>query len=201
VAASIFLSGCTDDSHTVKASFSIEPSMPGVNETVFFNSTSEDDENQIYLYKWYINGNFVSDGENLEYKFKKNGLYEVSLTITDENGQSDSCMSSLIVGQDDVAKQKLIGFWQWQGNNQIGNWTFYKNNTLKTVFTGIYPNGRYGSRKMVNWTYTVGNSIIYFYNPSDTRLDTAIYSYELLENDTLLRITYNNSTADWHKIS
>ncbi|MDG6219660.1 MAG: PKD domain-containing protein [Candidatus Thermoplasmatota archaeon] len=195
----VSLSGCTDDSHKPTAKFTIEPLIPKINEPVYLNSTSSDTKYKIETYQWYINKKMMGDQEHLIHTFDQNGSYQISLTITNSEGISDSCLDTLVVGQDNIAKQKLLGSWQWNGNNQIGNWTFYENNTLKSVFTGIYATGEYGSSSVVYWTFLVDGSHLYFSNPTDERLNPAVYSYELLNNDTLLRITYEESTADWYK--
>lgn len=197
----VSLTGCifNDDSHKPTASFSIEPFLPQSNELVFFNSTSIDTKYEIVTYEWYSNDVLIGDKKNVTYTFKQNGVYEIVLKVTNSQGIADADNFMLMIGQNNSVKQKLLGLWQWTGNNQIGNWTFYENNTLKSEFTGILPNGVYGSRSIMYWKYTVDDSYIHFTEPSDEHFDSATYSYELLLNNTLLKVTYENSTAEWYK--
>jgi PKD repeat protein len=197
----VVLLGCTDDSHKPIASFTIQPLTPQINTTVFFNSTSMDTKYDIVSYQWYINEEFIEDKINITFSFETNGSYNISLKVRNSQGISDSYSETLIIGQDVKAKQKLIGLWQWSGNNQLGNWTFYNNNTLKSVFTGVLPNGEYGANTTAYWNYAIDDSYLYFTEPSNEYLDPAIYSYEFLDNDNLLRIGYDNYTADWYRIS
>ena len=101
------------------ADFTIEPSRIKVNKTVYFNSTSydNDEHNQsITNWTWHITFNSSDNGEsnsadnpdgpfnygdetltefynyneNFTYCFHKKGLYDVSLTVTDDEGSSDT---------------------------------------------------------------------------------------------------------------
>jgi PKD repeat protein len=193
-------SGCTDDSDKPIASFTMTPLMPQVDEVVFFNSTSHSSNHQIESYQWFINNNYVSNYKKFNYTFEQNGTYQVLLKVTDDGGNSDTKTKSIVIGQNSSIKQRLLGLWQWQGNDQIGNWTFYANNTLKSVFRGILPSGEYGSKSVVYWKYAIDDSNIYFSEPSDERLDPAIYDYEFLENYTVLKISQDDMTANWYKI-
>jgi hypothetical protein len=199
----VLLSGCTEDSHQPTASFLIEPIQPQKNEIVYLNSTSSDTQYDIESYEWYINDEFISDQNNIIYIFEQNGSYDISLTVTNEQESSDSFTETIIIGLHVDTKQKLLGLWKWEGNNQVGNWTFYENNTLKSVFSGVLPTGEFGSSSVVYWNYEVDGNQLYFSNPSNEHLDEAVYSFEFLNNDTLLRITdlETGSTAEWDKSS
>lgn len=195
-----FLSGCTTPSQLI-SSFTFEPSLPQRNETVFLNSTSTSEGSQITDYAWYINDTLVGNEKNIVYSFQTNGTYTISLKVTNSEGISNRTNQSLFVGANTKVKQKLIGLWQWEGNSQIGNWTFYQNNTLKSVFTGVLPTGEYGSSSVVYWKYAVDDTTLYFFDPSVQYYDSADYTYQLLNEDTLLRVQFGNSTAEWEKIS
>lgn len=195
-----FLSGCTTPSQPT-ASFTIEPSLPQRNETVFFNSTSSSEESQITEYTWYIDETVVGNEKRLTYSFQTNGSYIISLKVTNSEGVSDSMNETVFVGANTEVKQKLIGLWQWSGNSQIGNWTFYQNNTLKSVFTGQLPTGEYGSSSIVYWKYAVDETTLYFFDPNIQYYEPAEYTYNLLQDDTVLRVQFGNNTADWEKIS
>jgi len=73
-----------------RASFTYNPQNPLVNDTVIFNSTSYDPDGQIVRYTWKINGATVSTQENFQYVFTLEGDYEVSLTVTDNDGARDT---------------------------------------------------------------------------------------------------------------
>ncbi|WP_205941065.1 PQQ-dependent sugar dehydrogenase [Albibacterium indicum] len=59
-------------------------------------SSDYDAEDQL-SYEWRIDGKTLA-GEELSYTFDKNGIYEVSLTVTDDQGDSGKATSKVFVG-------------------------------------------------------------------------------------------------------
>ena len=82
------------------ADFSYMPAQPQTGETVLFNGTTSSDFDGIVMtYAW----DFDSDGEVdatksiASYVFPTSGTYNISLTITDDAGHSDSVIYSITV--------------------------------------------------------------------------------------------------------
>jgi PKD repeat protein len=82
------------------ASFSYDPSEPDVSETVSFDaSASEDGDGSIVAYEWDFTGDGVVDatGETATYQYESAGTYEVTLTVSDGDGATDSVTKSISV--------------------------------------------------------------------------------------------------------
>ncbi|MGB3774022.1 MAG: PKD domain-containing protein, partial [Leeuwenhoekiella sp.] len=58
-------------------------------EVIFTGSNSTDDE-EIVRYQWFIDGNAVSEEADFTYTFNERGTFEVTLTVTDNEGLTDS---------------------------------------------------------------------------------------------------------------
>lgn len=197
------LSGCTVDNDTnhLDATFTVEPETISINTTVFFNSTHVKNH-EIENVTWKINNNIFSYVPSAHYHFSEVGEFIISLTITDIEGVEYTNQHTISVIDPGNYEKHILGFWQWTTDDQLGNWTFYENNTLKSVFTGIRPTGEYGSSVTHYWRYEITETELIFTEPSDERLDEGNYSYEFHENASILRISIDeNRTADWYKIS
>ncbi|WP_164076266.1 PKD domain-containing protein [Flavimarina sp. Hel_I_48] len=57
---------------------------------VEFSGSSSTDDDAIVSYEWRINGNVVSESIDFDYTFPEQGIYEVSLTVTDSEGLTDT---------------------------------------------------------------------------------------------------------------
>ena len=122
----------------------------------------------------------------------------------DSNGNNDG-NSNL---PPDEVKGYLIGTWRWEGYagyggsyHQIATWTFYENDTMKSISQGVLPNGEFGSKVIVWWHYSINGSQLCFDNPSDPLITPGCYTYEFLEDYMLLRITNpSGESADWYKM-
>ena len=67
--------------------------------TVAFNNTSYDYDKDQLRYQWRFEGNtIVSTDANPTYTFKKNGIYNAILTVTDPSGQKDTDTLTIKVG-------------------------------------------------------------------------------------------------------
>jgi len=61
-----------------------------VNEKVKFNGGfSRDPDGKIMTYKWELANGVFLEGKTVEYQFKKPGVYQVALTVTDNDGAED----------------------------------------------------------------------------------------------------------------
>ncbi|HVU83973.1 MAG TPA: ThuA domain-containing protein, partial [Puia sp.] len=74
------------------------------------------DEDDVLSYHWdFGDGSAPSEGLNPEHQFTKNGIYKVTLTVTDPSGEKSSCTTKIEVGN--TAPQVSV--------NVTGNSSFY----------------------------------------------------------------------------
>ena len=85
------------------ADFSYTPGAPQADEPVFFDgSSSVDPDGEIVSYAWDFDGDWKVDSTAVtaEHTFPTAGSYEVSLTVTDDDGNSDTITYTIEVGGD-----------------------------------------------------------------------------------------------------
>lgn len=88
------------------ADFSYMPAQPQTGETILFNGTSSSDfDGQIISFAWDFNGDGVIDSmESIgSIVYSSPGSYAVSLTVTDDGGNTDSVTYTVIVGGEEQA--------------------------------------------------------------------------------------------------
>ena len=82
------------------ASFTFSPNSPQVNQAVQFNANrSSDPDGSIVDYRWDFNsdGNIDSVGSNVVTQFNTSGNFQVTLTVVDNNGASNSTSRTVSV--------------------------------------------------------------------------------------------------------
>ncbi|MCF7875899.1 PKD domain-containing protein, partial [Candidatus Bipolaricaulota bacterium] len=72
------------------ASYTFSPSNPKTNQAVMFNSASSDPDGTIDDYSWTFDDDSTSSSKNPTHTYTEPGTYEVELTVTDNNGATDS---------------------------------------------------------------------------------------------------------------
>ncbi len=72
------------------ANFTFSPSSPKVNQTVGFVDNSNDPDGRITARKWTIEGQPVNNKSSFSHKFQEEGIYQITLTVTDDHGSRDS---------------------------------------------------------------------------------------------------------------
>lgn len=81
------------------AEFRWIPTSPNGGETVQFRDESTHPDNKdIVAWEWKVMGAPMSTEQEPEYIFENAGFYDVSLTVTDEDGQSDETTKTVNVG-------------------------------------------------------------------------------------------------------
>lgn len=84
------------------ARFTFSPQNPIVNQVVTFDgSASYDPDGQIVRYQWDFNGDRHTDAEGVgaQTSFSYAGSFQVTLTVTDNGGLSNSTTQTITVGQ------------------------------------------------------------------------------------------------------
>jgi len=79
------------------ASFEFSPTDPIVDEEIEFDASVS--EGEIVSYLWNFGDNTMASGVTVQHSFSSSGNYEVSLTVTDNNGAMDSISQEINVEQ------------------------------------------------------------------------------------------------------
>jgi len=118
------------------ASFAYSPTAPLAGETVQFDATgSSDPDGSIVSYSWNFGDGGTASGAVVTHTFATNGTYSVTLTVTDNEGASDTESKSFYVsltgegipGRPDMGGQPGIYVWgdhRWHVTvNSDPSWT------------------------------------------------------------------------------
>ncbi|MCD6447608.1 MAG: PKD domain-containing protein, partial [Thermoplasmata archaeon] len=79
------------------ANFTFEPSNPTTADTIYFNSTSTDSDGYIVNWIWDMGDGTILYGEKVTYSYADDGTYLVTLTVTDDDGATDSITKQIVV--------------------------------------------------------------------------------------------------------
>lgn len=80
--------GVSNEPPTV--SLSSQPQNPGVGEEVELTADASDPDGTIESYEWTVDGEVADGGTNLRTTFDERGDHEVAVTVTDEQGATDT---------------------------------------------------------------------------------------------------------------
>ncbi len=162
--------------YSPKADFSISNPSPVEGEKVYFwdESTHEGERygESIISWEWTIKGQPGSSSQNTEATWNEVGTYSITLRVEDQDGDSDSCTKSVVVGpalpaaviqvdpravilgrkiningdQSTAANGRTIKWDEMQ-------WEFINPNGTKVTFTGRYPTlDRVTTNSLINQT-------------------------------------------------
>jgi PKD repeat protein len=79
------------------ASFKYSPSEPTVGEDVQFVDESTDPEGKLTSWLWNFGDGYTSTIKNPTHKYQKEGTYNVTLTVTDDEGLTDTTSKILVI--------------------------------------------------------------------------------------------------------
>ena len=79
------------------ASFNYSPTSPVVNQNVTFNSTSTDSDGWIVSWDWDFGDGTFGTGEIVTHTYVSEGTYNVNLTVTDNDGLTDTALQAITV--------------------------------------------------------------------------------------------------------
>jgi PKD repeat protein len=73
------------------AQFTFSPANPETSSGVSFNgSTSSDSDGTILSFKWNFGDGYTGEGKYVTHRFNSSGTFTVTLTVTDDDGKTDS---------------------------------------------------------------------------------------------------------------
>ncbi len=87
------------------ADFAYLPAEPEAGDIILFNATlSTDPDGRIASFAWDFDGDGKTDSAAaiIDYSFPEDGVYDVSLTVTDDSGSTDTLTLQLVVGSEVV---------------------------------------------------------------------------------------------------
>lgn len=79
------------------ADFTFEPNCPEIGEQIWFNDTSLDQDGIIVNWTWDFDDNSMNYSQNTTHSYSSLTSYDVTLTITDNDGNSSSITKRLIL--------------------------------------------------------------------------------------------------------
>jgi len=85
------------------AAFTFSPSSPQVGESVSFNGqSSSDPDGSVVAYEWNFDDGATATGALVSHSFTATGTYDVTLTVRDDDGATDSVTHSVTVRASDA---------------------------------------------------------------------------------------------------
>ena len=93
----VTVTGLTPANDPPTAEFSWTPETPKEGEEVTFTDESTDSDGTVEAWSWDFDDGGTSIIENPKHTFADNGVYTVSLTVTDDDGDSDSVSHDITV--------------------------------------------------------------------------------------------------------
>lgn len=84
------------------ASYVYEPTNPSTSDIIYFNSTSNDVENDLENWTWNMNDGTILYGEKITHQYDTGGSFQVELTVRDGQGSTDSTVQTVIVATIEV---------------------------------------------------------------------------------------------------
>ena len=92
----------------LKARFTFEPSQPRVGETITFDASTS--SGQIISYRWDFGDGETGSGITVTHSYDSPGNYEVTLTVTDDKGATDSISRVVTVVKEGGGKPPRADF-------------------------------------------------------------------------------------------
>ena len=84
------------------AKFTYNPTSPTKLEDIQFTDESPDTDGTVVSWNWDFGDGDTSIQQHPKHKYADNGIYTVTLTVTDDDGANDSTSTDIIVGGDNI---------------------------------------------------------------------------------------------------
>ncbi|MDQ2054593.1 PKD domain-containing protein [Halobellus sp. H-GB7] len=96
----ITVSEAAPENQAPSASFSASPSDPAVGDSVSFDASgSSDADGSIASYEWDFGDGSTDSGDSVTHTFSSPGDYDVELTVTDDDGATDTTTQTVSVAE------------------------------------------------------------------------------------------------------
>ncbi len=87
------------------AAFSLSPEQPVAGQAVSFTDGSSDPDGSIAAWQWTFGDGAISSEANPSHTYSEDGTYEVTLTVTDDDGATNSSSQHLTVAANEPPEQ------------------------------------------------------------------------------------------------
>ncbi|MCF7866596.1 PKD domain-containing protein [Candidatus Woesearchaeota archaeon] len=161
------------------ADFIYYPENPKTGEGIIFISNSTDLDGTIVAYEWKVNGLFITKNDEMSITFDNEGIYNISLTVTDDDGLTNTIIKTITVekagnGNGDTGLNADF-YWEPENPYILDNIKFISNST---------DNGH-----IVDWKWV--------FEDNRKTGETTYTSYELPGNyQVTLTVTDNDGNTD-----
>lgn len=128
------------------ASFTYSPSSPSTADTIYFTDTSSDEDGQVVSRLWSFGDETTSTSQNPSHRYTILGTYTVTLTVTDDDGNTDHHSTQIIVLS---STQNEMVFQNFEFGNGTPSAYFYDAWRTTTSFDSSTYHGGTRSVKMI----------------------------------------------------
>jgi PKD repeat protein len=90
------------------ADFSYEPISPQTSQTIYFNSTSTDSDGSIVNWTWNMDDRTILYGEQVTHQYTSVGIYNVELTVKDNDDATDNANATITVTSGDMIPPQIF---------------------------------------------------------------------------------------------
>ncbi|MGC9308071.1 MAG: PKD domain-containing protein, partial [Thermoplasmatota archaeon] len=141
------------------AAFTYTPEQPTDIEAVRFNaSSSNDSDGIITTYEWNFGDGTTGSGMTPSHQYANNSVYEVTLTVTDDNGATDTASHNITIYNVPPVPDFVYN--------------------INSLYIGVANNGSYDpDGDIVNWTWRFGDGTVKYGNTTKTHQYSQAGSY------------------------
>jgi PKD repeat protein len=80
------------------ANFMFEPISPSTKDLIYMNSSSFDIDGTILNWTWDMDDGSIKYGEQIVYQYSSNGIFDLKLTVRDDDGSESSLIKQVSIG-------------------------------------------------------------------------------------------------------
>jgi outer membrane protein assembly factor BamB len=180
------------------ADFTYEPLTPYTYTTVYFNSTSYDQDGYLVNWTWDMDDGTVLYGENVTHQYTSEGSYTIILTVTDNDGIPDSYYKII-----NVLSSLPTANFIYQPYNPAASETVYFNSTSFSPVGYIvnwswnFGDGNFSYGEFVTHQYINNDS----YNVNHTVIDNNGFIDSIIKNVVVGPLAGIPFTTGWNLIT